>query len=227
MPATCCPRSRRAARGWTGAGSLWGCAGGQVADYLSATGVYGGTGGAWVDETAPLLDLAARAAAPPAPRPTRSGWRSAHGNSGCRGSIGRPLRARPGARGQARRIDLPGQVFSRCMSRISYRRRRRPRRPGAAGRLQPSRRPAVQPERGDRGSLRPARPAAAALRKLENAGLRHGRAFYAESRRVANGKAKRCSAGVRATGISAMDCANRRSVRMVNGSSHESSNHLQ
>ena len=79
--------------------------------YLSATGVYGDTGGAWVDETAPYGRgrRAARAHADAA-------W-SALANArifrlpGIYGP-GRSALDRV-ARGETRRIDAPGQVFSR------------------------------------------------------------------------------------------------------------------
>jgi len=80
--------------------------------YLSSTGVYGDTGGAWVDETSPIGGgrRSARVAAD-------SGWQA----------LGRPVHIfrlpgiyGPGRNildrlrdGRARRIDLPGQVFSR------------------------------------------------------------------------------------------------------------------
>jgi len=80
--------------------------------YLSSTGVYGDTGGAWVDESAPIGQgrRSARAAADNA-------WRA----------LGRPAHIfrlpgiyGPGRNifdrirdGRARRIDRPGQIFSR------------------------------------------------------------------------------------------------------------------
>lgn len=86
--------------------------------YLSTTGVYGDTGGAWVDETAPLApgtERAARRAA--AERAWLGLWRDrglpAHvfrlpGIYGPGRSAIDQLRA-----GTARRIDKPGHVFSR------------------------------------------------------------------------------------------------------------------
>ena len=80
--------------------------------YLSSTGVYGDTGGAWVDETAPYGGRrTARAEADRAwlaVRPETRAFRL----PGIYGPGRSPIdRARSGA---AHRIDLPGQVFSRC-----------------------------------------------------------------------------------------------------------------
>jgi len=79
--------------------------------YLSATGVYGDTAGAWVDETAPTGTgrRSARAAADAA-------WASLPNARifrlpGIYGPRRSPLDRV--ARGEARRIDVPGQVFSR------------------------------------------------------------------------------------------------------------------
>lgn len=80
--------------------------------YLSATGVYGDTGGAWVDETAPLGGgrRSARVAADCA---WQSLGRAVHifrlpGIYGPGRSVLERIRA-----SRAHRIDLPGQVFSR------------------------------------------------------------------------------------------------------------------
>lgn len=83
--------------------------------YLSTTGVYGDTGGAWVDEDSPLNPINARSAARVA---AERGWLGlpgvpAHvfrlpGIYGPGRSAIDMLRA-----GTARRIDKPGQVFSR------------------------------------------------------------------------------------------------------------------
>ena len=80
--------------------------------YLSATGVYGDTGGAWVDETAPIGGgrRVERAAADAA-------WQALRGNirifrlPGIYGP-GRSALDRV-TTGRAQRIDLPDQVFSR------------------------------------------------------------------------------------------------------------------
>lgn len=86
--------------------------------YLSTTGVYGDHGGAWVDEETP-----------PTPRPGRSAWRLEAENAwqslaAARGTDAAIFRLSgiygPGRNafvsleaGTARRIDKPGQVFSR------------------------------------------------------------------------------------------------------------------
>jgi nucleoside-diphosphate-sugar epimerase len=80
--------------------------------YLSSTGVYGDTGGAWVDESAPT-GTGRRGARSEAD----ARWRALRGDvrvfrlPGIYGPGRSPLdRLREG---RARRIDLPGQVFSR------------------------------------------------------------------------------------------------------------------
>ncbi len=79
--------------------------------YLSSTGVYGDTGGAWVDETAPLLGRrAGRNAADLAWQGLRSDVRvfrlpGIYGPG--RSAIDRVRN------GQAHRVDVPGQIFSR------------------------------------------------------------------------------------------------------------------
>lgn len=84
--------------------------GGRWLGYLSSTGVYGDTGGAWVDESAPIGGgrRGARAAADAA-------WLARGARvfrlPGIYGPGRSPLdRLRSGA---ARRVDAPGQVFSR------------------------------------------------------------------------------------------------------------------
>jgi nucleoside-diphosphate-sugar epimerase len=156
--------------------------------YLSSTGVYGDTGGAWVDESAP----------------TGTGRRSAR--AGCdagwlargarvfrlpgiygpgRSAIGR-VRA-----GAAHRIELPGQVFSRIhvddlaggvVAALDAP-------PGAYNLADdlPASQNAVIEEASRLLGLAPP-----PLRSLDEAGLSpQARAFYGENRRVANGKAKR------------------------------------
>ena len=159
--------------------------------YLSSSGVYGDTGGAWVDESAPVGTgrRTARAAADLA-------WQALHPAvrvfrlPGIYGPGRSPLdRVR---NGQAHRIDLPGPVFSRIhVDDI------------AGGVL-------ASIERGQPGvfNLADDRPASQnavieaacamlglappPLLPLDEAGLSPAaRAFYAENRRVANGKAKR------------------------------------
>ena len=161
---------------------------GKVLAYLSSTGVYGDSGGAWVDETAP----------------TGTGRRTARADCDAewlaRGA--RVLRL-PGiygpgrsaldrvAEGRAHRIDLPEQVFSRVhVEDIAS---------GAMAALgaeagaynlsddRPSSQNAVIEE-----ACRLLGLEAPPLLSLDEAGLSPmARAFYAENRRVANGKAKR------------------------------------
>ncbi|GAA0331373.1 SDR family oxidoreductase [Sphingomonas oligophenolica] len=85
-------------------------ASGAWVGYLSSTGVYGDTGGAWVDESAPIGGgrRSARAAAD-------SAWLAAGARvfrlPGIYGPGRSPLDRV--AQGRAHRIDQPGQVFSR------------------------------------------------------------------------------------------------------------------
>jgi len=83
--------------------------GGKWLGYLSSTGVYGDTGGAWVDESAPIIGR----------RPARNAADAAWLAIGARvfrlpgiyGPGRSPLDRVAG--GKAHRVDLPGQVFSR------------------------------------------------------------------------------------------------------------------
>jgi len=158
--------------------------------YLSATGVYGDTGGAWVDEASPIGQgrRTARAAADLA-------WQA----------LGRPVHIfrlpgiyGPGrsvleriAEGRARRIDLPGQVFSRIhvddiasgvIAGMA----------GPAGLYNladdlPGPQNAVIAHGADLLGVAPP-----PLQTLEDARLSPAAAaFYGENRRIANGKAKR------------------------------------
>lgn len=159
--------------------------------YLSSTGVYGDTGGAWVDEASPVGTgrRGARAAADLA-------WGVLHPEvrvfrlPGIYGPGRSPLDRV--AAGQAHRVDLPGQVFSRVhvedivtgvLASIDG---------GPPGIYNlADDRPASQNlviEEACRLLGRDPPP----LRSLEEAGLSPAaRAFYAENRRVANGKVKR------------------------------------
>lgn len=159
--------------------------------YLSSTGVYGNTGGGWVDESAPVGQgrRSARTAAD-------QEWAALHREvrifrlPGIYGPGRSPLDRVRG--GQAHRVDVPGQVFSRVHVEDIV-----------GGVL-------ASIDRGPPGiyNLADDRPvpqnrvieAACALlgveppplRSIEEAGLSPAaRAFYAENRRVANGKAKR------------------------------------
>ena len=159
--------------------------------YLSSTGVYGDTGGAWVDESAPTGAgrRSARAAADRA-------WLALRGDvrvfrlPGIYGP-GRSALERV-AEGRVHRIDLPEQLFSRVhvddivagvIASFSA---------GPAGAYnladdRPASQNAVIEHACD--LLERKWPPLAAL---DQAGLSpQARAFYAENRRVANGKAKR------------------------------------
>lgn len=156
--------------------------------YLSSTGVYGDTGGAWVDETAPIGGgrRSARSEADAA-------W-LARGARAFRlpGIYGPGRSALDRVReGKAHRIDLPGQVFSRVhvddiaagvIAALDA--------PAGAYNLAddlPCSQNAVIEEACRLLGL-PLPP----LQSLEAAGLSPmARAFYAENRRVANGKARR------------------------------------
>jgi len=159
--------------------------------YLSSTGVYGDAGGAWVDEGAPVGGgrRSARAAADAA-------WLALHAETRVfrlPGIYGPGRSALDRVRqGRAHRIDLPDQVFSRVhvddivagvLAAID-------RGPAGAYNLAddlPASQNAVIEAACDLLGL-PWPP----LLPLDDAGLSvPARAFYAENRRVANGKAKR------------------------------------
>lgn len=161
---------------------------GKWLGYLSSTGVYGDTGGAWVDESAP----------------TGAGRRSARAEAdrewlrlGARvfrlpGIYGPGRSALERVReGKAHRIDLPGQVFSRAhvediangvIAGLGA--------PAGAYNLAddlPCSQNAVIEEASRLLGLAPP-----PLLALEEAGLSPmARGFYGENRRVANGKARR------------------------------------
>ena len=162
--------------------------GGKWLGYLSSTGVYGDAAGAWVDESTPVGSgrRTARAACD-------AGWLA----------LGARVFRLPGiygpgrsaferiATGQAHRIDLPGQVFSRIhvddIAACVLAGFDAP--PGAYNIADdlPASSNAVIEE-----ACRLAGVAAPALLSLEEAGLsEEARGFYAENRRVANGKARR------------------------------------
>ena len=156
--------------------------------YLSSTGVYGDTGGAWVDEGTP----------------TGGGRRSARAEADqCWLALGAHVFRLPGIygpgrsalerveEGRAHRIDLPGQVFSRVhvddivggvLAALDA--------PPGAWNLAddlPGSQNAVIEE-----ACRLLGLPAPRLQTLDEAGLSPmARGFYAENRRVANGKAKR------------------------------------
>lgn len=156
--------------------------------YLSSTGVYGDTDGAWADETAP----------------TGTGRRSARAETDSRWlERGARVFRLPGiygpgrsaldrvAAGRACRIDLPEQVFSRIhvddiaagvVAGLDGP-------PGAyniADDLPASQNAVIEEACRLLGAAPPP------IQPLEEAGLSpQARAFYAENRRIANGKAKR------------------------------------
>ena len=158
--------------------------------YLSSTGVYGDTKGGWVDETAP----------------TGTGRRSARSDADAKWmEMGARVFRLPGIygpsrsaldrvrEGKARRIDIPGQVFSRVhvddiasgvITAIEL--------DGPAGAYNladdlPGSGNAVTEEACRMLGIEPP-----PLQSMEQAGLSEmARGFYSENRRVANGKAKR------------------------------------
>lgn len=158
--------------------------------YLSSTGVYGDTGGAWVDESAPV----------------GSGRRSARTEADARWlALGARVFRLPGIYGPGRsvfdrlragtahRIDLPGQVFSRVHVE------------DIAGGVAAAIEAAVPPGAYNLADEEPASQNAVAehacrllgqplppLQTLDQANLSPAaRGFYAENRRIANGKLKR------------------------------------
>jgi nucleoside-diphosphate-sugar epimerase len=156
--------------------------------YLSSTGVYGDTAGAWVDETAP----------------TGTGRRSARAECDARWlTLGARVLRLPGiygpgrsaferlAEGKAHRIDLPGQVFSRVHvdDIVSCALLALDAPPGAynlADDLPASQNAVIEEAARLLGIAPPP------LLSLEEAQLSPmARGFYAENRRVANGKARR------------------------------------
>ncbi|WP_260925633.1 SDR family NAD(P)-dependent oxidoreductase [Novosphingobium sp. 9] len=161
---------------------------GKALSYLSSTGVYGDTGGAWVDESAP----------------TGGGRRSARSEADAAWlALGARVHRLPGiygpernmleraAQGRAHRIDLPDQVFSRVhVDDIA--------RGVVAGFAAPSGAynladdmPCPQ-NRVVEEACRLLGIAPPPVLPLDEAQLSPmARAFYAENRRVANGKARR------------------------------------
>ncbi|MEP0189232.1 MAG: SDR family NAD(P)-dependent oxidoreductase [Erythrobacter sp.] len=158
--------------------------------YLSSTGVYGDAGGAWVDESSP----------------TGAGRRNARTKADARwmamdarvfrlpGIYGPGRSALDRVReGKSRRIDLPDQVFSRCQvddiasGVVTGLRKDAP--PGAYNLSDDLPTNANEVTEYACALLGIAAPP---LETLERANLSEmARGFYAENRRVANGKAKR------------------------------------
>lgn len=160
---------------------------GKALSYLSSTGVYGDTGGAWVDESAPT-GTGRRTARAEADAAWLALGARAYRLPGIYGP-GRSMLERV-AEGRAHRIDLPDQVFSRVhvediaagvLAGIGA--------PGGAYNLADDL-PCPQNrlvEEACRLTGLPLPP----LQSLEEAQLSPmARAFYAENRRVANGRAK-------------------------------------
>lgn len=161
---------------------------GKWLGYLSSTGVYGDTGGAWVDETAP----------------TGRGRRTARAEADAQWlSLGARVLRLPGIygpgrsalervrEGKAHRIDLPDQVFSRVhVDDIVSGALLALEAAGGAYNLSddlPCSQNTVIEE-----VCRLLRLPQPPLQTMDEAGLSPmARGFYAENRRVANGKAKR------------------------------------
>lgn len=166
--------------------------GGRWLGYLSSTGVYGDTGGAWVDESAPVVGGGG------------SGRRNARAAADARWlALGARVFRLPGIygpgrsaldrvrAGQAHRIDLPGQVFSRVhVDDIAAGVALGLDAPGGTYNLAddlPCSQNAVIAE-----ACRLLRSPLPPLQTMDEAKLSPmARGFYAENRRVANGKAKR------------------------------------
>ena len=157
---------------------------GKWLGYLSSTGVYGDTGGAWVDESAS----------------TGTGRRTARAEADAAWlGLGARVFRLPGIYGPGRsaldragpRIDLPGHVFSRVhvddiVSGVIAALDAPPGAYNLADDLPAPQSDVIAYACRLRG--RPSPP----LVPLEEAGLSpQARAFYSENRRVANGKAKR------------------------------------
>lgn len=163
--------------------------GGKWLGYLSSTGVYGDTGGAWVDESAPTGGRrGARVACD-------SAWLAAGARvfrlPGIYGP-GRSALDRVRA-GKAHRIDLPGQVFSRVhVDDIAS---------GVIAAIECDAAPGAYNLADDlpcsqnlviEEACRLLALAPPPLQTMDEAGLSAmARGFYAENRRIANGKARR------------------------------------
>ncbi|MBT0667717.1 SDR family NAD(P)-dependent oxidoreductase [Novosphingobium profundi] len=162
--------------------------GGKALSYLSSTGVYGDAGGAWVDEASPI-GTGRRTARAEADRAWQALGARVYRLPGIYGP-GRSIFERV-QEGRAHRIDLPGQVFSRVHVEDI-----------ASGVLAGLDKPVGVYNLADDlpcHQNRLVEHACAllglplpALQTLDEAGLSPmARGFYAENRRVANGKARR------------------------------------
>jgi nucleoside-diphosphate-sugar epimerase len=162
--------------------------GGKWLGYLSSTGVYGDTGGAWVDESAP----------------TGQGRRTARADADARWlALGARVFRLPGIygpgrsaldrvrQGTAQRIDVPDQVFSRVhvddiASGVMLGLGAPPGAYNLADDLPASQNAVIEEACRLLGQAPPP------MVPLDAAGLSPmARGFYAENRRVANGKARR------------------------------------
>lgn len=156
--------------------------------YLSSTGVYGDTAGAWVDETAPTGTGRRTARADADAEWLKLGARVLRlpGIYGpCRSALDRMRE------GKAHRIDLAGQVFSRVhVDDIVSAAVLALEAPAGAYNISDDL-PCSQNEVIEHACALLGLPVPP-LQSLDEAGLSPmARAFYAENRRVANGKAKR------------------------------------
>ncbi len=165
-----------------------GALGGKALSYLSSTGVYGDCGGAWVDESAPVGT---------GRRTARAECDSEWLDRGARvfrlpGIYGKGRSALDRVRqGKAHRIDIPGQVFSRVhVDDIAAGVVAGLNGPSGAYNLaddMPCSQNAVIEEACRLLGLAP--PPMQSLEEADLSPMALG--FYAENRRVANGKAKR------------------------------------
>lgn len=161
---------------------------GKALSYLSSTGVYGDAGGAWVDESAPVGTgrRTARSDADAAWLALGARVYRLPGIYGPDRSVIERLRD-----GRAQRIDLPGQVFSRVhvediASGVIAGFDAPPGAYNLADDAPCSQNRLIEEACGLLGMPLPP------LQSLEEAALSPmARGFYAENRRVANGKAKR------------------------------------
>jgi nucleoside-diphosphate-sugar epimerase len=159
--------------------------------YLSSTGVYGDTGGAWVDESAPVGGgrRTARVRADAAWAALREDVRLFR----LPGIYGPGRSALERVReGKARRIAVPGQIFSRVhvddIARGVIASFDAP--PGVYNLADDA--PCPQNSVIEAACMLLGAPPPP-LQPLDEAGLSpQARAFYAENRRIANGKARRC-----------------------------------
>lgn len=161
---------------------------GKWLGYLSATGVYGDTGGAWVDESAPV-GMGRRTARAEADAAWLARGARVLRLPGIYGP-GRSALDRVRA-GTAHRIDLPAQVFSRVHvdDIVSGTLAALDAPPGAYNLADdlPTGQNAVIEEASRLLGFPPP-----LLQTLDEAGLSPmARSFYSENRRIANGKAKR------------------------------------